>query len=239
MNAAQIRTDALPTGSRTLEIFDGTERINRWIYDRFANDLGRRVLEVGSGLGNITQFLLDRDLVVASDVEDVYVEHLRKRFGARSNLKVRWVDLDRPDPSIRAIGVDTVLAVNVLEHIKDDRAALAAMREWVGPGGRVCIYVPALTRLYGTLDVALGHHRRYERDELLEKLESSGFRVRWCRWINLFGIVGWVLSGKILKHRVLSPSMVSLYDKLVPILRHEERFPLSFATNLTVVAEAI
>jgi SAM-dependent methyltransferase len=239
MNEAEIRCEAQQVGSRTLEIFEGTDRLNRWIFDRFADSLGRRVLEIGAGIGNLTQFMTDRELVVATDVEDEYLGRLRARFGGQKHVEVRRLDLDFPDPEFERFGCDSAIAVNVLEHIKDDRAVLCWLRTLLGVGGTLCLYVPALQLLYGSMDRALGHHRRYEYAELVQKLEAAGFRCRSCRWMNVAAIPGWLLSGRILGRTMVSLSQVALYDRLVPLLRWEDHVRLPVGMNLTVIAEGV
>lgn len=228
----------LETGSRTLEIFEDTHRINRWIYSRFAADLGQRVLEVGSGTGNLTSHLVNRELVVATELEETHLSKLRRRFEDRPNIRVERLDLESPGSAFSDLKLDSILSVNVLEHVKDDQGALEWIRAQLVPGGKLCIYVPALSALYGSLDESLGHHRRYERAELIRKLEAARFRVRWCRGMNLAGIPGWFLSGRVLKRRVLSARQVKLYDRLVPLFRLEDLLPLPIAMNLTACAIA-
>jgi len=239
MTTSRLRTDAQPVGSRTLEIFEGSDRLNRWIYDRFAAELGKRVLEIGAGIGNITQFMTERELVVATDIEESYVTRLRERFNSHSAVTVRQLDLDAPDPDFAQFNFDSVLAVNVLEHIDDDRSVLQWLRQLVGKGGKVCLYVPALQALYGSMDRALGHYRRYEKPELLEKLSEAGFRCVWCKWMNALAVPGWYLSGRVLKRTVVSAKQVALYDRMVPWLRLEDRVRLPFGMTLTVTAVGV
>jgi 2-polyprenyl-3-methyl-5-hydroxy-6-metoxy-1,4-benzoquinol methylase len=235
----QVRVEAQPVGSRTLEIFEGSDRLNRWIYDRFAAELGQRVLEIGAGIGNITQFMTARDLLVATDVEDSYVTRLGVRFAPDSQVKVRKLDLDHPDPELEGFNFDSVLAVNVLEHIRDDMRVLRWIRKLVGAGGKVCLYVPALQVLFGSMDRALGHHRRYERSELIEKVTAAGFRCSSCRWMNVLAMPGWYVSGRLLRRKVVSGRQVALYDALVPFLRFEDRLRLPFGMNLTIVGVGV
>jgi SAM-dependent methyltransferase len=225
----QVRVEAQPVGSRTLEIFEGSDRLNRWIYDRFAAELGQRVLEIGAGIGNITQFM----------TEDSYVTRLGVRFAPDSQVKVRKLDLDHPDPELEGFNFDSVLAVNVLEHIRDDVSVLRWIRKMVGAGGKVCLYVPALQVLFGSMDRALGHHRRYERSELIEKVTAAGFRCSSCRWMNVLAMPGWYVSSRLLRRKVVSGRQVALYDALVPFLRFEDRLRLPFGMNLTIVGVGV
>src|SRR3546814_21108305 len=89
-------------------------------------------------------------------------------------------------------------------------------------------------------DLAVDHHRRYEREELRRKLEHAGFRVEHLRFFNVPGILGWSLNGKVLRRRVLPGGQLKLFDLLVPIFRLEERLALPFVLSLlTVISEQL
>lgn len=183
MTTSRLRTDAQPVGSRTLEIFEGSDRLNRWIYDRFAAELGKRVLEIGAGIGNITQFMTERELVVATDIEESYVTRLRERFNSHSAVTVRQLDLDAPDPDFAQFNFDSVLAVNVLEHIDDDRSAVERLRRLVVDDGRLVLSVPAMPSLFGYHDEQLGHYRRYTR-HALEAVLAPAFVIERLRYFG-------------------------------------------------------
>ena len=214
----------MDTGPQTLEAIEGMDNFNAWMYEHFDPYVGRRVLEVGSGIGNLTQFFINRDLVVATDIEDAHLNALQNKFGHRKNFKCFKADfMDDVAEMFVPHSIDTIVCSNVLEHIKDDRAALGNMFKLLVPGGNLVLLVPAFMWLYGSLDEHLLHHRRYSRKELVEKFQTAGFAIRHVEWMNMFGIPGWFLNARIRKVNSLPPAQLRLYDKLVPIFRAVEK----------------
>src|SRR5882672_10098904 len=199
-------------GAATLERMAAAPRYNRWMFDRLRPWVGRRVLEIGAGIGNMSAFLDDRERLVLTDTEPYYLGRLRDRFAGRSHVSV-------------AERLDTVVCLNVLEHIEDDRASLRAMHDLLRPGGRLVLLVPSLRALYGTLDEALGHFRRYVPDELSEKLPAAGFRLRHLEYFNLAGVPGWWVAGRLLRRRLIPTGALRWYEALVPLFRLERLLP--------------
>src|SRR5438270_13964366 len=178
-------------GAATLERMAAAPRYNRWMFDRLRPWVGRRVLEIGAGIGNMSAFFADRERVVLTDTEPYYLGRLRQRFADRPHVSVAELRLPTVSPALAAEPLDTGVCLNVLEHIEDDRASLRAMHDLLQPGGRLVLLVPALRALYGTLDEALGHFRRYVPRELAAKLGAAGFRVRHLEYFNLAGGPSW------------------------------------------------
>ncbi len=226
-------------GHVTLARMGKLEPYNRWLADRFRGSLGSRILEIGAGFGNMTRQLDERELIVASDVDPVAVEYLRGAF--RDAPAVRIASYQFPldaagREEIRAQRIDTVVCLNVLEHIEDDAGTLADFFAVLPPGGRVVLVVPALARLYGTLDEHLHHFRRYEKEELTSKLAAAGFTIEDCRFLNRPGILGWYVNGKILKRRVLPSNQLAAFRLMLPLLRREEANPPSTGMSLLAIA---
>src|SRR5205085_10274801 len=116
---------------------------------------------------------------------------------------------------------DTVVCSNVLEHIEDDVGALAALRALLAPGGRIVLVVPALRPLHGSIDKAIGHHRRYVREEIAAKLARAGLGVEHVRYFNVLGVAGWFLNARVLRRRSVPGFQARVNDRLVPLLRLE------------------
>ncbi len=226
------------TGVSTLLALSSLRRFNRWMYETVAPHLGNRVLEVGAGLGNITTFLAQRELVVATDISSLYLDYLRNRFGSRPNVRIRYLDLaDVPVEEFRRLELDTIVCLNVLEHIEGDVSALERLRDVLAAGGKLILLVPAYQSLYGTLDRELGHYRRYSRKELQEKLRATGFRLLELQHFNAAGILGWAVNGLLLRRKKLPPFQLKLYNLLLPLFKIERLFRLPFGLSLITVAE--
>ncbi len=231
--------DPTNVGHVTLARMGKLETYNRWLADRFRGALGERVLEIGAGFGNMSRELTGRALLVASDLDPVALEYLRGAFRDDPSVRVasyRFPLGDGQRDELRGLGIDTVVCLNVLEHIEDDRGTLADLHALLPPGGRVVIIVPALQSLYGTLDTHLHHVRRYEKVELEEKLRAAGFAVDDMRFLNRPGIVGWWINGKLLRRRVLPAGQLAAFRLLFPLLRREEANPPSVGMSLLAVA---
>ncbi len=208
----------------SLDLLKDTYNYNHWIYYLLRPYLGDAVLEVGSGCGNITRFLLDRKSLACLEPEPRYAAALAEMAAVHRNIRVAAGTLeDIPRPDLPEAAFDTVVCVNVLEHIQDDVAGLVRMRRMLAPGGRLLLYVPAGRPAYGALDQALGHYRRYTRRELAHKLESAGLRLVHARYVNFVGLLGWWWTSRVRRRTLILPAKARLVDKLVPYLSAWER----------------
>ncbi len=230
------RDDAGYTTLRRVEVL---RRYNGFLWDLMKPFIGRTVLEVGAGTGLLTRFLSTRERVLATELDSEYVELLRRTFADSPNVEIRTLDLARlAEDHIPRDHFDTVVCSNVLEHIEDDRAALGAMREVLVPGGRVILIVPALQALYGSIDRAIHHYRRYSREDLMRKLEGAGLAVEHLSYFNMLGVPGWFLNARVLKRKAVPGIQARLNDFLVPWLRLERRFGPPVGMSLLAVARA-
>src|SRR5437879_4103019 len=124
-----------------------------------------------------------------------------------------------------------------LERMEDDRASLVAMHDLLAPRGRLILLVPSLRALYGSLDEALGHFRRYVPRELAAKLSEAGFRVRHLEYFNLAGVPGWWFTGRVLRRRLIPRGALRWYDALVPLFRLERFLPWRIGQSLIAIGE--
>jgi glycosyltransferase involved in cell wall biosynthesis len=198
------------------------QRYNRWIWERVRDHVGERVLELGAGTGSMTRFLYGRELVIAADRETPYVDRLRNAFRRRPGVEVEHIDPEGTSfdvEGLRARKLDTVMMINVLEHLENDEIALERAFDILSPGGAVVIYAPADSALYGPLDAGVGHRRRYDREDLERKLENAGFAVVESGRQNRIGRIGWIVNSRILRRRQLPSAQSRLFDRLIPLFR--------------------
>ena len=186
--------------------------------------LGRRVIEIGCGMGNFTRHLLDRELVIGIDVVEDCVKRLKERFPKQANIEARLLDVqDVEFIALQRYRPDSIVCLNVLEHVKDDRKALDHMHAVLPQGGRAVFILPAFESLYGPIDANLGHFRRYSKQSWRELAESSGFRPRTIRFFNSIGYLGWWVNAKVLKRTEQSEGQIELFDSaIVPALSRLE-----------------
>ena len=213
---------------------------NRWLHERFEHFLGSRILEVGSGVGNQTQFFVDeRERVIASDIEPHYLRELTSRFSDKRHVRIASYSFPlSPDDRGELNGerIDTIVCMNVLEHIDDHASTLKDFASVLPPGGHLVLLVPAMKALYGTLDQNLHHFRRYSSDELKHVVTDAGFTIDTMRYLNRPAVPGWWLSSRILKRRVMPKSQLKAFKWVMPLLKLEENSEPSFGLSLLVLA---
>jgi glycosyltransferase involved in cell wall biosynthesis len=215
-----VDTQSEPPTYKTIRRLDSLKRYNQWIWERVQPYVGQRVLEVGAGSGTMTRFLYGRELIVATDKETPYVDRLRNAFRRRPGIIIERCDLDSDLAlDLSRYGFDTVTCINVLEHSDDDVAALRRAYQLLVPGGRVVVFVPAGKRLYGTLDRGVGHQRRYDKEELVNKLTAAGFAVEDVSFQNRAAKLAWWLNSRLFKRSALPAAQSKIFDRLVPLFR--------------------
>lgn len=227
-------------GHETLRALEAAApNYNAWLAKSFEPWAGQRILEVGAGIGTITAHLAQgKELVTALELEAPYIERLKNRFRNWANIEPLQSDVSLADwQALAARRFDTIVLSNVLEHIEDDAAAIRSFAKILPPKGRLLIYVPALPALFGTLDEAVGHHRRYLPSTLKAAIEPNGFEVVHLKWMNLVGIPGWIVNGRILGKRSLPPLQLRVFDAIAPaVARIESQLWLPVGMNLFAVA---
>ena len=209
-----------------------------WILDSFAPFLGRRIIEAGAGIGTVSEMILSRAdpralLLVEPAANNASI--LDTRFSADSRVQVIHGYLEEIEHSWKA---DTVVAVNVMEHIRADGEFVRAAYSVLDRDGSLLLLVPAVPAIYGSLDRAFEHYRRYTRRGLATLLQDNGFRIASIRYMNALGVLAWMLSGKVLKRKTLGRKQVQFYDRaIIPVLRRVESIiPPPIGQSLIVVA---
>jgi SAM-dependent methyltransferase len=226
-------------GKQTLDVFADTPRINAWMYSKFSAHVGGTVLEVGSGVGNMSRLLVrDAERIVLTDIEDSYLACLREAFANDRRVEVTRFELGTdPPPSVSKHRYDAILAINVIEHVQDDLGALRTLASLLKPGGHLLVYVPACSFAFGTLDQELAHFRRYSARGLADVLTRAGLLAGPVRYMNFPGLLGWIWNGRVRRARALDRSNVLAFENIVGwIARFEKLVPPAIGLGVTCCA---
>jgi len=223
-------------GSQILGRLNRAPRFTRWMADVVKPYIGESVLEIGAGTGNLTRHLLPRTSYWASDVNPLYLDHLNKLAQNRPYFHVTYTDGEIEESYPRDQRFDTVLGLNVVEHVADDLRALRSMHNALADGGRAVILVPCGPWLFSSLDQVLGHQRRYTREQLAELAARAGFSVEALLGFNRIGVVAWWLNGKLLRRKSFGLWQIKVLNALAPLFRRLDRWlplpPLSLIAVL-------
>ena len=194
-------------------------RFTRWMADVIRPFVGDRVLEIGAGTGNMTAHLVPRSVYWATDVNPFYLETLDRLRPSRPYLQTAYVDAMEESSFPQDVPFDTVICLNVVEHLSDDVGALRNIYKVLEDGGRAIVLVPNGPRLFGTLDEVLGHCRRYTEDQLTKVGQQAGFTVEKVLKFNRPGVPAWWLNGRVLRKTTFGLGQIRLLNFLTPLFR--------------------
>jgi SAM-dependent methyltransferase len=227
-------------GISTLEVLIEAKNYNKWIASEILSHISTPVLEVGAGTGNLTAFCLKKKPFYISDKDAGLVHSLKQRFSNEKNIFYNVLDVAKKQKKLVRF-FSTIFAINVLEHIKNDEDALKNMNQLLKKGGKLVLLVPAKQFAYSKLDRELGHFRRYEKKELLDKLTNTGYKIEKIYFFNIVGLISWYFRDKVKRNNIhLKPYHIVLFDKIVPFLRFiETRIRPFIGISLIVVAKKI
>jgi SAM-dependent methyltransferase len=224
-----MNSDVVYTG-RDLEAMSFAVNYHRWILQIFEPYLGMRLVEVGAGVGSFSELLLERpleSLVLVEPAAQMYemLTQRMQRFPSLTQIQTFNAMFSRVAAEIETVWrPDSILYINVLEHVADDEAELRTVNQTLVKGGRIFIFVPALRWLYGSFDRQIGHVRRYSSSELTEKCGRAGFKVLESRAFDFLGIAPWWIKYRLFKSRTMEPAAVRFYDEyVVPFAQAVER----------------
>ncbi len=210
-------------GSEILARLNRAPRFTKWMADTIRPYLGERVLEIGAGIGNLTSNLVPRTVYWASDINPHYLDRLRKLQLTRPYLRVQFTDATAGETYPQEL-FDSVICLNVVEHLEDDVNALRNIRASLQKNGRAIVLVPNGPGLYGSLDRVLGHYRRYTKKRLTDVAERAGFRVEKVLKFNRIGAPGWWLNGRLLRKETFGFWQIKVLNTILPVIRPIDRF---------------
>lgn len=197
-------------GKETLLVMDKACLYNRWLYSFMDKYIGGDILEVGAGVGSFTHFLRKKGKLSVVDINNSYLKKLKKEF---SDIHVSFGDIEKVKHFLKK-KYDTVVCLNVLEHVSNDIKALRNMYRLLKKDGRLILLVPAHKSLYCKFDKKLGHFRRYDIDDIAKVLEAVGFGIIRKRYLNWFGALGWFIFMKIGNAEEFPESKVLFFNKI-------------------------
>jgi len=215
----------------SLETLSNADQYYRWLHSRVKSFIRGKVLEIGSGIGNFAQWgKTSATEYHLSDADPRLVQRLSTDFGNA----FQW-NLYEPFPGKDVY--DTVVILNVIEHLEDDMRAIQAIYERLVPGGNVIIMVPAMQFLYGSMDRAFGHFRRYTKKTLCELVQRARFTVRKKEYVNVIGMLGWFVYGRILNRENLPQQLCSRFNLVLPLLYLEGPIASLVGLSLILIAQ--
>ncbi len=233
--------DVDEVGIETLEAVSIAVNFNEWMYKTISKHCSGKILEIGSGIGNISQHFIENNQdITLTDIRDNYVDSLKEQFPTHKNntYLMDLVDNNFEEKYATFIGTyDTVFALNVVEHIEDDKLAITNATKLLKPNGKLVILVPAYQLLYNSFDTALEHYRRYTKTSLNE-LISSELELDHSQYFNAFGMLGWFVSGRVLKKKTIPIKQMKIYDKLLFIAKTIDKLTFN-QIGLSVISVGI
>lgn len=220
------------------EVMAKALRYNQWIYTQFEKTIGKRILDVGCSIGNLTEKYIDQDKVIAFEVVEESANIIRERFQYKPQFTVYLMSIEDPRVlTVTEADLDTAICVNVIEHVENDVRALQHMAALMISGGWLNLFVPAGPTIFGTMDATDGHFRRYTKTSLHKVVETAGFEIVKLYYFNILGFFGWWWNGRVRKKKYIDARDVCMMEFLVPVLRSiESIMPLPFGQSLVCVA---
>jgi glycosyltransferase involved in cell wall biosynthesis len=206
-------------GGEILDRLNRAPRFTRWMADVVRPYIGDRVLEIGAGIGNMSVHLMPRSVYWATDVNPYYLNYLETLRPTRPYMRVGYTDAMKLESFPKGQDFNTIVCLNVIEHVPDDTGALRNIREALTDGGAAIVLVPRGPALYGSLDEVLGHCRRYTEAQFAEVAQQAGFHVEQILKFNRPGVPAWWLNGKILRRKTFGMGQIRLLNVLTPIFR--------------------
>ncbi len=222
--------------SDTLESMSQAIWYNQWTLKLFIKYLRGSILEVGCGIGNFTKTLTKYGQVTSIDINKDYLDSTKQLV--KGKALIGYGNIEKGDYFFKDKKFDTVICLNVLEHIKDDQKVLKNLNKLIRTGGLLILLVPAHKSLFSEIDKAIGHYRRYHKDKLLKDIKHAGFNILKSRRLNFLGAIGWFWAGKILRQKTVDIKNIKIFNLFAPIfLSLEGLLEPPIGTSLLIIAK--
>lgn len=222
----------------SLEGLRDADNYYEWILGLIDPYLGTRVLEVGAGIGTFTRQLARSGRQVKAAEPDIEaLVQLRDLTGSSDSITAfHGFSTDLPPSDVASF--DSIVLVNVLEHVEDEVSEMRQLCTLLRPGGHIAIWVPAHELLYAPFDEAVGHFRRYSTRRLTALAQAAGLEVVSARYVNPIGALGWLVAAKLLRLAPTETGLSRTYDRrVVPLSKRlEARMQLPFGQSALLIA---
>jgi SAM-dependent methyltransferase len=218
-NKDSIEVSGFETMADSMEF---ANNYNNWILSKFDKYVGNTLLEIGTGQGNFKKYLKNKvQNYVSVDIDEQVIKRAKVR-DPNGNYEVADISKSEIFSLKDKYAFDSIICINVLEHVPDHVNGLNNMLKLLKQGGYLLLYVPSFMHLYNDLDKLAGHLRRYEKKDILNLIEnSSDYEIITNEYFNPIGAIGWWLN-KLKSHQNINSknvnSQVLIFDKyVVPI----------------------
>ena len=228
----------MDNGKTTLESMSQAVWYNQWTLAQFKKFLKGDILEVGCGIGNFTKTLLNFGKVWSIDIDDAYLKQAKNQI--QNKAKVGFGDIEKGVYFFDKEKFDSIVCLNVLEHIKEDNKSLNNIYNLLKPGGYLILLVPTHPKLYGSIDKAIGHYRRYRKEKIIRLFKKNKLDIMLLKKINFLGALGWWFSGKVLGNTTVDYKKLKIFNTIAPlVLPLEEKWEPPIGTSILVIAQKV
>lgn len=230
----------IATCNKAIDSIKNASNFTKWSISIIDKYIGNNILEIGAGIGTFTDFFLQKETVIATEIDDYCFAELLKKYD--NNYKIKVINGDILDDSfvetVKQVNPDinTVICFNVLEHIEDDSKAIGNIKKCIKKDGYIILRVPAFNLLYSNLDRNVGHFRRYSKKDISEKILLNGLEIVELSYMDMVGFMAWFFLFKIFKKESFaSENQIGIYDKFVPLFSKIEKL-IKYPFGLTLFA---
>jgi SAM-dependent methyltransferase len=204
-----------------LELFADATRWKSYVGAVLRRFIAGRVLDVGAGIGSNVPFLYNRDVAewTCLEPDPELARRIEQRIATGAAPQECRVIVGTTASLDPGAAFDTILYIDVLEHVADDATELARARTHLAPGGRLVVLAPAHEFLFSPFDAAIGHYRRYSRARLMQLAPSQSAPVL-CAMLDSAGFFASLANRAVLSQRMPTPRQIAFWDAwLVPLSR--------------------
>lgn len=225
-------------GENTLESMSQADWYNQWTLNQFKNYLHGRILEIGCGIGNFSDTLTNYGSVTSIDINRDYINQTNRLLNGKGQAGFGNIEEGRYFFNTQQF--DTIVCLNVLEHVNNDNQALINIYKLLKKDGILILLVPVHQFLFGEIDKSINHFRRYDKAGLINTLKSLKLKILSARRLNLLGALGWFFAGKILKEKMVKQENIKIFNLFAPLTLPIERLiEPPIGTSVLIIAKKV